>query len=448
MDSGHVFKNKVKQEINTGKKAVAQPWIQEVYKDPQLEFDVQTKSKKNSANKNVQQEQPIESSMTLLEAEQLHASSPDYENMKEADIRKSLFNLAISNQKGKAVEKLARDQILDQHEKRVEIADRKELIEETKDEVREFMLNPLLEREALKEMSSDKKLFESETVIADLKTQLEKIRYSLLYLGGNEEEKSKAILPDQDDQAMFIQKLQAARLLFSYREARLSICSNEYFNGRDLSRVMATQSANGKKMRNMLEQSRQRFLRLLDCAEHLPERELKDDEIEAELSQIDEDYGEFEIKDNLDEIMGKKSAEKPGDETDLDKMLKELLDEPTQEEIEKAKAKEKEKAREKEKAQMAADEAALQALLDEQTPEEIEAQKTIKELTEAREKAISKKANEQRRELERKLLERKKHREQDSKKKEEDRKQKAAADEAELNAFLDEPVQQEKEAFE
>ncbi len=464
MDSGHLFKNKVKQEINTGKKAVAQPWIQEVYKDPQLEFDVQTKSKKKSANKNVQQEQPIESSMTLLEAEQLHASSPDYENMKEADIRKAIFSLAISNQKGKAVEKIARDQILDQHEKKVEIADRKELIEETKDEVREFMLNPLLEREALKEMSSDKKLFESETVIADLKTQLEKIRYSLLYLGGTEEEKSKAILPDQDDQAMFIQKLQAARLLFSYREARLSICSNEYFNGRDLSRVMATQSANGKKMRDMLEQSRQRFLRLLDCAEHLPERELKDDEIEAELSQIDEDYGEFEIKDNLDEIMGKKSAEKPGDEvkerepdnkeaqsdTDLEKMLKELLDEPTQEEIEKAKAKEEAKAKEKEKekVQMAADEAALQALLDEQTPEEIEAQKTIKELTEAREKAISKKANEQRRELERKLLERKKSREQDSKKKEEDRKKQAAADEAELNAFLDEPVQKEKEAFE
>ena len=129
------------------------------------------------------------------------------------------------------------------------------------------MQDPLLERESLKEMANDEKLFNSQTAIAELKTRLEKLKLSLLYMGGTEEQKSKNLLPDESEQALFLAKLHAAHLLFAYREIRLGICSNKYYRDRELSHVMVATSNNGQMMKRMMEVSRQRFLRLLDCAE-------------------------------------------------------------------------------------------------------------------------------------------------------------------------------------
>lgn len=77
------------------------------------------------------------------------------------------------------------------------------------------MQDPLLERESLKKMANDEKLFNSQTAIAELKTRLEKLKLSLLYMGGTEEQKSKNLLPDESEQALFLAKLHAAHLLFA-----------------------------------------------------------------------------------------------------------------------------------------------------------------------------------------------------------------------------------------
>ncbi len=123
MDAGFLFKNKEKQVIDTGKKTVQQPWTQEVYREPQQESDFLTKGKHKSANKNVQQEQSLNSSMSLLDEEKMHASQDSTQTEKER--RNVLFRLANTNLKGQAVENFTRRTAIEMHENKIEYEDQK-----------------------------------------------------------------------------------------------------------------------------------------------------------------------------------------------------------------------------------------------------------------------------------------------------------------------------------
>ncbi|SCX84259.1 hypothetical protein SAMN02910292_00223 [Lachnospiraceae bacterium XBB2008] len=235
---------------------------------------------------------------SLLEEEKSHMAGNG--NISEQDRRSNIFNLASTMQKAATVYNVRLNNDIRDHEENIETMSSHDLYATFTKDLKEFMSDDLLSRDTLKEMGKDEVLLSAYTEICSLKGKFEKLKLDMLYLQGSDVAKSDKILKKTDERKAFYAKFRAARILIAYHDARMAICSSTYYRDRDLKHISTATSKNGKRMQIMMDDSKQKYQRLLECIENLPNEDLDelkvDDQVEEMVQQAVEENAQQEIQ--------------------------------------------------------------------------------------------------------------------------------------------------------
>ena len=316
-----MFKNRQQNqnEIIVQKDNNYDVWSQKLVQEPTglLSKKELERKRKNLSKKEIQNE-----NRTLLEEENIHIAGDEV--VEENDRRLNLFNLATAMKNAGSAYTLRMNKDLKDHEDHIETLNSHDLFTEMQKDMQDFMNDDFLTHDNLVELGKDENLFSAYTLISTLKGKVEKLKLDIMYLQGSKEAKDGIILQDADMRDAFYAKFKAAQMLIAYQETRIAICSDTYYRDRNLLHMTTTTSTNAKRMQIMMEDSKQKYLRFLECIENLPADDQEQLEVNEELEEMAEDIAvdQEAVRQEIEQFF--KDEEAPKDKEALNREIEEL----------------------------------------------------------------------------------------------------------------------------